>query len=143
MLSLPCLRTRLTSRKSESLLPTPGGSALPAWAGSLERFMTEFVHGRGLGILHPNLNGKVSFARRVPCESAEMVEREKEDPTEQVEPTSAPTLRGGEDVETQEPLVETYKDATRALVSAITEKLRVLFALNKASCTMRKRVCDS
>lgn len=99
--------------------------------------MTEFVHGRGLGILHPNLNGKVSFARRLPCETMEMVEREKEDPTEQVEPTSAPTLRGGEDVETQEPLVETHKDASRALVSAINKELRFLFAVDKSSCTVR------
>lgn len=101
---------------------------MPSWAGSLERFLAEFVHGRGLGILHPNVNGRVSFARRVPSEGvgeadatgARLEEEERGvSMVTQVEPTSAPSLRGGEEREMQETLVETHKDAMKALVSAL------------------------
>lgn len=91
---------------------------VPAWAGSLERFMAEFVHGRGLGILHPNLDGKVSFARRVPWKGLKLkgdVAQDNEEDLRKVEGTSAPALRG-EDAEAQETMVLTHKDALKALV---------------------------
>lgn len=96
---------------------------MPSWAGSLERFLAEFVHGRGLGILHPNLDGRVSFARRLsPLDEGVAEDGASRDSGEastlqQVEATSEPALRGAEDGSTRpERLVESLKDVTKALV---------------------------
>lgn len=105
--------------QGESLLP--GSEAMHSWAGSLERFLAEFCHGRGLGILHPNLNGAVSFARQVPSGGAAREEgRVEEDGSAHTEGSSTPTpaLRGGEEEERPpETLVRTFKDAQYARVS--------------------------
>lgn len=96
---------------------------MPSWAGSLERFLAEFVHGRGLGILHPNLDGRVSFARRLSPSIGAVVEvvasgdSGEASGVEQLEVTNSPTLRGADDGRRgQETLVRTTKDVTKALV---------------------------
>lgn len=92
-----------------------------SWAGSLERFLAEFSHGRGLGILHPNLNGAVSFARQAPSGPGWEEEEEMLSQT-QTEGASAPTptLRGAEEGEREpEMLIRTYKDANNLVVSRI------------------------
>ncbi len=95
-----------------------------SWAGSLERFLAEFSHGRGLGILHPNLNGAVSFARQVlPGMASEEDEDVPQARTEGAS-TPTPTLRRIEEGEkVSEALIVTYKDAKNLLVS--TPLLRV------------------
>lgn len=93
-----------------------------SWAGSLERFLAEFSHGRGLGILHPNLNGDVSFARQVPS-GAGWEEEEKMLSQNQTEGASTPmpTLRGTEDGErAPERLIRTYRDAKNLVVSPVS-----------------------
>lgn len=90
-----------------------------SWAGSLERFLAEFSHGRGLGILHPNLNGDVSFARQVPsgasCEGEEKTLSKNQ--TEGAS-TPTPTLRGTKEGErAPERLIRTYRDANSVVVS--------------------------
>lgn len=101
-----------------------------SWAGSLERFLAEFSHGRGLGILHPNLNGEVSFARQVPS-GASWEEEEKMLSQNQTEGASTPrpTLRGTDEGERPpERLVRTYRDAKNLVVSplAVAVQERVL-----------------
>ncbi|CAM9691616.1 unnamed protein product, partial [Laminaria digitata] len=106
------------SWEDESLLP--GGGAMHSWAGSLERFLAEFGHGRGLGVLHPNLTGAVSFARQVlqPGEEEEGGGGAGEDDVstqEESGSTPTPALRGTEEwVRPKEKLVRTYKDALHA-----------------------------
>lgn len=94
-----------------------------SWAGSLERFLAEFSHGRGLGILHPNLNGAVSFARQVPSGTGLEEEEEMLHPSQtQTEgaSTPTPTLRGVEEGEREpETLIRTYKDANNLIVSPV------------------------
>lgn len=109
--------------KGVPLLDIAGRAAVPSWAGSLERFLAEFVHGRGLGILHPNLDGRVSFARRLPPSNGAVVEAVASgDSGEasgvvQLEPTDSPTLRGADDGRKgRETLVRTMKDVMKALV---------------------------
>eukprot|EP00904_Undaria_pinnatifida_P009251 jgi/Undpi1/5456/HiC_scaffold_2.g00735.m1 len=119
------------SWEDESLLP--GGGARHSWAGSLERFLAEFGHGRGLGILHPNLTGEISFARqKLQAEEKEKKEEkgeeedeeaaEEEEGSTQTEGANTPTpaLRGGSAGEWERPpekLVRTYKDAMYARTS--------------------------
>ena len=94
-----------------------------SWAGSLERFLAEFSHGRGLGILHPNLTGEISFARQVlqPEEEEDGAgAAAEEDAYTQAESAGTPTpaLRGTEEwARPPEKLVRTYKDALYARVS--------------------------
>lgn len=95
---------------------------MQSWAGSLERFLGEFGHGRGLGILHPNLNGGISFARQVPSgEQTEERYGDEQDVSIQTEgvSTQPPTLRGLEDGEKRERLVNNFKDALLAAVSSV------------------------
>lgn len=85
----------------------------------MERFLAEFSHGRGLGILHPNLNGAVSFARQV---LPDMASEEDEELLSQTQTegasTPTPTLRKMEEGEREsETLIVTYKDAKSLLVS--------------------------
>ena len=113
--------------QGESLLHVPGGEAVHSWAGSLERFLAEFSHGRGLGILHPNLNGAVSFARQVPSgagwEEEEEMLSQTQTPAEGAS-TPTPTLRGTEEGEREpETLIRTYKDANNLVVSTFPRLL--------------------
>lgn len=95
--------------------------------------MAEFGHGRGLGILHPNLTGEISFARqKLQVEEKEKKEEEGEEEDEEAAEeeegstqteganTPTPALRGGSAGEWERPpekLVRTYKDAMYARVS--------------------------
>lgn len=129
--------------QGESLLHVPGGEAVHSWAGSLERFLAEFSHGRGLGILHPNLNGAVSFARQVPSGTGTGWEEEEEMLSQtQTEgaSTPTPTLRGTEEGEREpETLIRTYKDANNLVVSTVPFKARMVVFF----CGSHGRVCFS
>lgn len=117
----------------------PGGEVALSWAGSLERFLAEFCHGRGLGILHPNLNGDVSFARPVQPSSSSSsssggsggegwLEEEDTQLLSQTARTPTPTLRGTDDGGGREPegLVLTYREANNLVVSCV---VRLFFGL--------------
>lgn len=109
-----------------------------SWAGSLERFLAEFSHGRGLGILHPNLNGDVSLARQVPYFGPDWQQDQEEQGLRGEEgalgyqtsgtqaggarSTPMPTLRGTDDgggggQREPERLIRTYKEASNLVVS--------------------------
>ncbi|CAB1118120.1 unnamed protein product [Ectocarpus sp. CCAP 1310/34] len=117
-------------KEGEALVHVPGGEVALSWAGSLERFLAEFCHGRGLGILHPNLNGDVSFARQLPPSSSSSsssggsggggwLEEEEALPLSQTAHTPTPTLRGTDDGgggREPEGLVLTYRDANNLIV---------------------------
>lgn len=81
--------------------------------------MAEFSHGRGLGTLHPNLNGAVSFARQMPSGTVWEEEEEMLSQTQtEGASTPTPTLRGAEEGEREpETLIRTYKDAHNLVVS--------------------------
>lgn len=131
----PTLRS--LSPQGEYLLHVAGGEAVQSWAGSLERFLGEFSHGRGLGILHPNLNGGISFARQVPCgEQVEVSFGDEEEVSIQTEgvSTQPPTLRGLEDGEKPERLVNNYKDALLATVSCFCWTVGVCGFLSLLAC---------
>lgn len=112
-----------------------------SWAGSLERFLAEFSHGRGLGILHPNLNGAVSFARQVPSGTGWEEEEEMLSQTQtEGGSTPTPTLRGTEEGEREpETLIRTYKDAN--LVVSTFQRLNRWFFLWCASHQYWKSSC--
>lgn len=110
----------LVVSQGESLLHVSGGAAVQSWAGSLERFLAEFSHGRGLGVLHPNLDGQVSFARQVPsgsgCEEGVGDEGDVLVQTEGAS-TPTPTLRGAEECDRPpEMLLRAFKSALLATV---------------------------
>lgn len=99
-----------------------GVDSMQSWAGSLERFLAEFCHGRGFGVLHPNLNGKVSFARQVSSEesSPQQAAHKSQNgrtPSPTPAPTPTPPLRGGEEEKQPEKVVKSHKDALLAVVS--------------------------
>lgn len=92
---------------------------MQSWAGSLERFLAEFCHGRGLGVLHPNFDGGISFARLAPSGgSVDETSAEDTGPIETDGPgTPTPTLRGAEEGNRpKEVLMRTHKEVLSVMV---------------------------
>ena len=113
--------------------PLLHASAVQSWAGSLERFLGEYSHGRGLGVLHPNLDGAMSFARQSSTRTIALPgyhEHEhdphgkdrREDDTQAVASEGAgtpqPTITGTVETErATERLVRSYKDVSMVMAS--------------------------